>query len=63
MREMREKETEMTRISGKGNSFVDVRNFGGRVIWEVDEFVYGFVDEEMCVFINMVSATGNRIPN
>ena len=50
MREMGEKEAAITSISGRGNSLVEVGNFEGRGIWEgIDEFVYGFVDYEMCV--------------
>lgn len=38
------------RISGKETVFAEMRNSGGRVIWErIDEFVYGFVDCEVCI--------------
>lgn len=47
----REKEAEVTvELLAKETVFAKMRNYGGRGIWEGRaEFVYGFVDYEVCI--------------
>lgn len=50
-RDVREKKAETTvEFLAKETLFAEMRKSGGRVIWErIDEFVYGFVDCEVCI--------------